>query len=89
MRCYHDWQLLPDIYAYKCSKCLEVRKHPTVKDDCPGHDYQLLMDGSESALKRSGIFRCEKCFKLSAKKDMVLNVGFPTASFIDFLDHEN
>ena len=56
MRCDHNWQILDDIYAYKCSTCLEVRWHPTDKDDCLDHEYEMLAD-------RSGVSRCRKCFK--------------------------
>ena len=58
MSCDHDWHILDDCWLVKCSKCLEVRKHPTDVDDCSGHEYELVEDGSY-------VYRCRKCSKLS------------------------
>ena len=41
------------IGACEVFKVLEVRKHPTDVDDCSGHVYELLEDGS-------GVYRCRK-----------------------------
>lgn len=57
MRCNHEWEILDDCWLVKCRNCLEVRKHPTDKDDCTGHDFRLLEDGS-------GVYQCSKCWQL-------------------------
>ena len=52
-QCDHHWSLLSDTYAYKCVHCLEVRHHPSDKDDCE-HEYEPMMDGSYA-------HKCKKC----------------------------